>query len=261
MFSGRLVRGSRMLASGVVAAGVAVSPIPTTSKLSIYEEPEPEQQFLLEPPTQLENQIRIAREAVEGTYRDTNTILQGWVSRWIGVEHAVEKRIKSFKAPEESITPGALYIGVATLTGSILARSRGLPIRLILPPTFFFVSLNQFLPRTAANIGDYVSGLEHKYVPRAARFQDTAVAHSQMTWQMAKDRAEEGREAIGKSVFAAVDQVEVWTGLQLKNAIGWGRAAGQESLRVTEEVIEKTKEVVEEKSNKDKPSSGEKRLV
>lgn len=207
------------------------------------------------------------------------------MSKWIGVEHAVEstccvssvrrllileisERIKSFKAPEESITPGALYIGVATLTGSILARSRGLPIRLILPPTFFFVSLNQFLPRTASNIGDYVSGLEHKYVPRAARFQDTAIAHSQMTWQMAKDRAEEGREALGKGVFAAVEQVEGWTGLQLKNAIGWGRAAGQESLRVTEEkmseVAEKAKEAVasiEEKSSKDKPSSGEKRLV
>ena len=168
------------------------------------------------------------------------------------------------KAAEESITPGALYIGVATLTGSILARSRGLPIRIILPPTFFFTSLNHFLPHTAANIGDYVSSLEHKYVPRAARFQDTAIAHSQMTWQMAKDRAEEGRGALGKSVFAAVEQVEDWTGLQLKNAIGWGRAAGQESLRVAEEnvskAIEKTKEVVEEKSSKDK-SSGEKRLV
>jgi len=249
-----------MLASGVVAAAVAVSPIPATAKLSIYEEPEPEQRFHPEPPTPLENQIRIAREAVESTYLDTNTILQGWISRWIGVEHAVEKRIKSLKAPEESITPGILYVGVATLTGSIIARSRGLPIRLVIPPTLFLASLNQFLPHTAANIGAYVSSLEHQYVPRAAQIQDTAFAHSQMTWQMAKDRTEEGREAIGRGVFAAVGQLEDWTGLQLKNAIGWGRIIGQESLHVAEEktsaVVEKAKEVVagvDIKSNKDNP--------
>lgn len=178
------------------------------------------------------------------------------------------ERIKSLKAPEESITPGALYVGVATLTGSIIARSRGLPIRLILPPTLFLVSLNQFLPHTAANVGAYISNLEHKYVPRAAQFQDTAFAHSEMTWQMAKDRAEEGREALGKSVFAAVGQVEDWTGLQLKNAIGWGRTVGQESLRVTEEktleAVGKAKEVVaeaESKINKEKSPSSEKRLV
>jgi len=248
-----------------MAAGLAVSP---TAKLSIYEEPEPEQKFQPEPPTELENQIRIAREAVQSTYNDTNTILQGWVSMWIGVEHAVEKRVKSLKAPEESITPGILYVGVATLTGSILARSRGLPIRLILPPALFLGSLNQFLPHTAANIGAHISRLEHQYVPRAAEIQDTAIAHSQMTWQMAKDRADEGRESIGKGVFTAVGQLEGWTGLQLKDALGWGRAVGQESLQVVEErtseVYEKAKEVVaagDTKTSKDKPASEEKILV
>ncbi|GBE78867.1 hypothetical protein SCP_0200640 [Sparassis crispa] len=63
----------------------------------------------------------------------------------IGVEEAVEKRVKSLVAADEPVTPGILYVGVATVTGSIFARNCGLFTRALLPPTLLVLSLNHFL--------------------------------------------------------------------------------------------------------------------
>jgi len=83
---------------------------------------------------------------VRGDFRKVHARVQGVLSRWIGIEHAVESapnfptshtdllvlsdRIKSIITPTEPLTPGILYVGIATLTGSIITRSRGLTVRL-----------------------------------------------------------------------------------------------------------------------------------
>lgn len=138
-------------------------------------------------------------------------------------------------APDESLTPGVLYVGVATLTGSILARSRGLPTRIVLPPTLLLLSLNQFLPKTTSNVGSYVSDLEHTYAPRAAQFTDTAIVHSRMSWEMAKDKLAEGRVTLEKGVERSVSAVQDATGLKLREALGWGSRVSHEVVKAAEE--------------------------
>lgn len=64
-------------------------------QLSIYPEPEP-QLVLIDTPTELERQIGHARETVTGAYRDSYAYVQGWVSKWIGIEHAVERELLAF---------------------------------------------------------------------------------------------------------------------------------------------------------------------
>ena len=98
----------------------------------------------------------------------------------------VTGRVKSLIPPDENLTPGALYVGVAALTGSVLARQRGLFLRFLLPPTLFVLSMNHFLPKTTQNISDYVMSLEREYAPGFAHTHETAIAHTAMTWEMAK---------------------------------------------------------------------------
>ena len=88
-------------------------------------------------------------------------------------------RIKSIVSPEEPLTPGLLYIGVATLTGSILARNRMLITRLILPPVSFVASAKYFLPRTSHNL--YLGSVEDTLFPDFAEKHYIAKAHSSMT--------------------------------------------------------------------------------
>ena len=162
--------------------------------------------------------------------------------------------MKSFKAPDEQLTPGVLYVGVATLSGSILARSRGLPSRIFLPPALFLLSLNHFLPKTTRNIGEYASDLEHTYAPRAAEITDTAIAHTQMSWEMLKDKTKDGRASVESGVLKGVGAIQEATGLKLREAMGLGKEVGRDlkessvsALHAAEEKAKSALHVVEDK--------------
>jgi len=58
--------------------------------LGIYPEPDPEI-VLQETTSELERQIGVARRAVADVYLKGHQEVQGVVSKWIGVEQAVER--------------------------------------------------------------------------------------------------------------------------------------------------------------------------
>ncbi|THH14972.1 hypothetical protein EUX98_g9534 [Antrodiella citrinella] len=68
--------------------------------------------------------------------------------------------MKSLIVPDEPFTPGVLYVGVATLAGSIHARNRILFTCFLLPPTRFLLSLDHYLPSTSHNLSEYFTSLE-----------------------------------------------------------------------------------------------------
>ncbi|KAG7086009.1 hypothetical protein E1B28_003532 [Marasmius oreades] len=250
----RLPRGSspRSLLLAAGAAAVLVSPR-EQEKLPIYPQPDPEI-ILQEIPSELERQIGIARRTLHTTYKETHSRVQGVVSKWIGVEHAIENRIKSIKSPQESLTPGILYIGIATLTASIISRPRSLPIRFLLPPTFFVLSMNQFLPKTTSNLGDYLGSLEHHYFPTLAEKHAVASAHTAMTWERMKSATRDTRERVHLGVESGVEKVQEVTGLKLKETLGWGkRVSGEVEGRVVQAVhavenkVEEVKVVTEKR--------------
>jgi MICOS complex subunit MIC26 len=154
-------------------------------------------------------------------------------------------RVKSIIDPTESLTPGILYVGVATLTGSIVARNRFLLTRLVLPPTLFLLSAHHFLPKTTANLSAYFGSLEEKYFPTFAEKHDIAKAHSAMTWERMKEATQEGRQGAGRQVAGAVAWLEEVTGLKLRDAMGWSRAQTERATgKKPEELVEAAKSKV-----------------
>ncbi|ESK84567.1 hypothetical protein Moror_6090 [Moniliophthora roreri MCA 2997] len=73
-------------------------------------------------------------------------------------------RVKAIISPEESLTPEILYVGVATLSGSILARNRALPLRILLPPVLLALNANHFLSKTSCDLASYLLDLEDTYL-------------------------------------------------------------------------------------------------
>ncbi|KAI0821869.1 apolipo protein O-domain-containing protein [Trametes gibbosa] len=215
----RVLASRRVLASATAAVGV----LEARDKLPIYPTPDAEV-VLLETPSELEKQIGVGRRAVTATYLDAHARLQSVISRWIGVEQAVESRVKSLIAPDEPLTPGVLYVGVATLTGSVLARNR-LLWRLALPPTLLILSLNHFLPKTTHNVSSYLTELEEKHFPVFAEKHEIAKQHSAMTWERVKDATQNGRETFSSSVASLVGSIEAATGLKLRETLGWRERA------------------------------------
>lgn len=93
-------------------------------------------------------------------------------------------RVKALIAPDEPLTPALLYVGVASLSGSILARNRSVLTRVILPPTFLFLSFKYFLPKTTQNISEYAGSLKEEHFPLSVqKHAAVTTAHSHMIWQ------------------------------------------------------------------------------
>ncbi|KAJ3925816.1 MAG: apolipo protein O-domain-containing protein [Lentinula lateritia] len=200
--------------SGVVLLSSSGPSGRTKEKLPIYPHPDPEI-LLQEVPSELEKQIGVARREITSRYRDAHKQVQGLVDRWINIEHAVENRVKAIISPDESLTPSVLYIGVSTLTGSILTRSRSIPLRLIFPPLLFALSSAHFLPKTSSNFTSYLGSLEDTYFPTLAQKHDVAKAHSAMTWDRAKEAVEGASRSVEGGVLGGVEKMQKVTGLKV----------------------------------------------
>lgn len=217
---------------------------------------------MVESPSELEKRIAVVRRNVLQTYAKAHAHVQGWISTWVGVEHAVEcssyyltsslsymqpcaDRIKSIISANESLTPGLLYVGIATLTGSILARNRMLATRFLLPPIFLLASANHFLPETTGNLSSYFGSLEETYFPSLSEKHDVAKAHTQMTWEKVKDATASSRDQLNRGAMTAVGKVQEVTGLKLRETLGW-TSEKVEGLKITvDEKLEESKNKVE----------------
>jgi MICOS complex subunit MIC26 len=157
--------------------------------------------------------------------------------------------MKSIISPDEQLTPGLLYVGVATLTGSIIARNRFLPTRLLLPPLFLVISLNQFLPKTSENLTSYFGSLEETYFPTFAQKHDVANAHTRMTWERIKDSTHNGRAWLNRGAETTVHRVQDLTGLKLTETFGWTHAAGQKLEEKARDTVAAAEEKMRESKN------------
>lgn len=241
----RVLAHRRVIVAAAAAVGVGNV---SHDKLPIYPAPTPEV-VLVETPSELEKQLGNVRRAVTARYEDAHAQVQGVVSHWIGVEHAVEKRVKSLIAPDEPLTPGILYVGVATLTGSVFTRNRGLFSRVLFPPALLLFSMDYFLPHTSHNISQYLGSLEERFFPTLAEKHEIAKAHSAMTVERVKDATLGARESFVSGVGAALQRAEQATGLKLKETMGWSKdvasAAKEQTLSAARVVAEKTEAAVE----------------
>lgn len=195
--------------------------------------------------------------------------MQGWVTDWVHIEHAIERlsypfsvlyvgltavisffradRVKAIISPNESLTPSLLYVGIATLTGSILARNRTLATRFILPPIFLVASANHFLPDTTGNLSSYLGSLEETYFPSLSEKHDVAKAHTQMTWEKVKNATASSREQLNRSAMAAVEKVQEVTGLKLRETFGWTSGKAEQDVI---KVLDNAKATVENRVEK-----------
>ncbi|KAI9511966.1 apolipo protein O-domain-containing protein [Russula earlei] len=212
-------------------------------KLSIYPEPEREI-VVVDTPSVLETQLGVARTAVTKAGREVHARVHGVVSKWIGVEHA--ERVKALVAPDEPLTPALLYVGVASLSGSILARNRAVFARILLPPTFFLLSFKYFLPNTAHNVSAYAGSLEEEHFPSLARKHAIAIAHSHMAWDRLREAGISGRDKVQDGLGSTVRKVQELTGLKVQDALGGGATTSSKGAEKAEEALQPVRDAAAE---------------
>ncbi|KAJ6475960.1 apolipo protein O-domain-containing protein [Mycena vitilis] len=210
-----------------------MSALSPRQKLSLYES-KPTELFLMDTPSELETHLGTVRRTATGQYRQAHDQVQGLVSRWIGVEQKVEHRVKSLLAPDERLVPGALYAGIAFLSGAILARRRALPTRALLPSLLGTAAFVHFLPRTSANVRTYASEVENKHFPKLAERHEMVKVQGAKLQASVGEGAEHIRAGVKGGVFSAVAQVQGATGLRLMEALGVAREAKGAEERIVD---------------------------
>lgn len=114
-------------------------------------------------------------------------------------------------APEthEQVMPGALYILVAAMTGSIISRNRNILLRATMP---FAIGLGVawiVLPVTMRNVGDLVWTYEEK-VPVISINHMRIRGAVEEGWRQAKIREEATKQWMDERVGESMEAVEGW---------------------------------------------------
>ncbi|PWY98969.1 hypothetical protein BCV70DRAFT_201186 [Testicularia cyperi] len=190
----------------------------SASKLSIYPSQDPKVQ-VVPVQTELERQIGSARRHVSHFTEGTRHTLFGLVDDVISMEKSVEKEVKSVVPSNEPLTPGLLYVGVATLAGSIFTRYRAFPIRFLTPPIALFASLNYFNPSLAHNLSSYYEDVERKHAPSLTTYRHDLIN----SFNSYKNKTEQSLDSLKHktqhSLKDGLNKVEQQTGLKVGDVI------------------------------------------
>ncbi|KAI9498845.1 apolipo protein O-domain-containing protein [Zychaea mexicana] len=132
------------------------------SKLSIYDEPQAEV-VIVEEPTKLEEHVAYAEKYANERVEEGKTHVNKLHGEWKQFEQCVKNTVKETIAKDEEILPNALYIGVAALAGTILARNRNIVIRFATSTALAVGASHYLLPKTTQNVCVQLEKVERKY--------------------------------------------------------------------------------------------------
>ena len=161
------------------------------------------------PTDRLATQVRAVRLHLYNYSQSGETAFNNLMVRVFHLESSLSSTVASLAPPpsaNEALLPGAIYILVASLSGSILTRNRGILLRVTVPLTFGLAAAYAVVPATMENVGELVWRYEERY-PEVAKTHlrvrervetiwETGKAHSTMTLQRGEEAVDEGRRKV-----------------------------------------------------------------
>lgn len=161
----------------------------------------------------LTGHVRQARLFIYEQSRAVEVGFNNALSRALHVENAFTNTIASLApSPEsgEKLAPGGIYVVVAAMAGSIVARNRGRFLRGTTPLAFGTIAAWSLLPVTMRNVSDLIWQYEkrvpavadqHLYLrDRAENIWTTGVAHSGTARSMMEQKIGDARKRLEEVV-------------------------------------------------------------
>ncbi|KAF2813891.1 uncharacterized protein BDZ99DRAFT_473039 [Mytilinidion resinicola] len=177
-------------------------PTPTPSDPST-----PSQDYRPTPTDRLAGQIKHARLAFYGQATKAEDAVNNALTKTLDLEHSFTSTIRGLAPPKESsekLLPGAIYVLVASMAGSIVTRNRNILLRGTVPVFVGLGVAQAVIPITMGNVGELVWRYEKRFPAvadahlktraRIEKFIDTGKAHTQMSFYRVQDTVSEARE-------------------------------------------------------------------
>ena len=131
------------------------------------------------------------------------------LNKTLDLENSFTSTLASLAPPKESgekLLPGAVYVLVAAMAGSIIARNRNILLRATVPVITGVTAAHYTIPITTRNVGNLAWEYEKKYpviadnhtraVQSVRKFVETGKAHSQMGYYQAVDKVQGVKETV-----------------------------------------------------------------
>lgn len=109
----------------------------------------------------------------------------------------------------EQLLPGAIYVLVATMTGSIISRNRGLFLRATFPFAVGVTTGWLLIPVTMSNIAD-LSWEYEKKVPLISNTHAQISGFTKEAWRQTKVHAKLAADWADEKAVAGREKVESW---------------------------------------------------
>lgn len=135
--------------------------------------------------------------------------------RYYAAEESVLSTMTSLHDKREDLVPGAIYVVVGWLAGSVVARRRGPLARGTLPLVGATVAFRYFLPNTFSNTTLFVWRWEQQAVPQVAAGQQAAYESVEGAAEAVQSGAEQTINHAGMGLLWLRRQVKQVTGLDL----------------------------------------------
>jgi organizing structure protein 2 len=159
------------------------------------------------PTDRLAVQIGHARMALYTQATRAEDGVNNALTETLRLEHSFTSTIRSLapsKETGEKVFPGALYVLVASMAGSIISRNRNILLRASVPAAIGLTTAYAVLPVTMRNVGDLVWSYEEKYPvladqhlrikERVTHIWETGKAHTALSVGMVQDKVAGTRE-------------------------------------------------------------------
>ncbi|GAM83255.1 hypothetical protein ANO11243_012410 [Dothideomycetidae sp. 11243] len=161
------------------------------------------------PTARLAEQIKETRLFLHKYAASAEDGVNNAMTRFLQLESSFTSTIASLAPPRgsnEKVIPGAVYVLVAAMAGSIITRNRNILLRATVPVVTGVTTANYVLPITTRNVGDLIRTYEERYPvirdnhlrarQSITHFIETGKAHSLMGLAMAEDKVQEVRESV-----------------------------------------------------------------
>ena len=134
------------------------------------------------------------------------------MSSFLHQERAFTQTIASLAPPPETherVMPGALYVLVAAMAGSIISRNRNILLRATVPFTIGLGAAWIVLPVTSRNVGDLIWTYEEK-APIIALNHMRIRGAIEESWKQAKIKGEVTKRWSDEIVKQSREAIEGW---------------------------------------------------
>lgn len=169
----------------------------------------PQEPYRPTPTDLLATQIGRARLSLYQQAVRAEGALDSALTKTLRLEHSFTSTIRSLAPPKEAnekIFPGALYVLVASMAGSIVTRNRNILLRASVPLAVGMTAANVVLPLTTRNVGNLLWTYEKQYPvladahlrtkARMGQFVETGKAHALGSVGLVQGKLADTRESL-----------------------------------------------------------------